>query len=137
VPFLSPPLNLTVTLGKAHLFSHLLSEYSTFAREVQTTVYALNGVEASVERETDFSTKSFRTMLYNLAEASTSAKKSISTLEQGRYKLVGFVEPEDLTYKHVQCTPPPSQETRGRKRKEREDDDTELREGSMRWREQY
>jgi len=75
-------------------------------------------------------------MLSNLTEASTSAKEHIGILEQGGYKLVGFVEQEDLKYNQW-SSPSPSQAKRGKKRKEREDDDDGPRDGSVCWRDRY
>ena len=121
--------------GKAQLFSYLSSEYSTFVREVQTSIYALDTVESLVYRETYFNTKTFCSILDNLSEASTSAKERISVLEQGRYKLVGFIEQDDLNYNRF--SPSPNQEKRGKKRKEREDDDQELRDQSVCWHGRY
>ena len=116
---------------KTKLFSHLLSEYGAFAREVRTTVYALEGIEASVSRHTDFECEGFRAMIRNLSEASTSANERISTMEHGKYKIVGFVleDTDDTGYR----SPSPSQAKRGTKRKER-DDDHESRAGSSRFR---
>ena len=74
------------------MFPHLLVEYAAFAREVQTAVYALDSVEASVSRKTDFSTIGFRNVLRNLSDALISVKKRIGVMEQGIYKVVDPVE---------------------------------------------
>jgi len=50
-------------------------EYGAFAREVQTTALAFQGIEASVIRETDFPRKDFHAMNKNLAAASTAVNK--------------------------------------------------------------
>jgi hypothetical protein len=99
-------------------------------REVQTTTYALKGVEASVSRDTEFSCKDFRTIIRSLSNASTEAGKHISIMEHGKFSIVGFIEPDDSDSKGWR-SPSPDQEKRDRKRKEREDDDNELRAGSQ------
>ena len=85
----------------------MLSEYAAFSREVQMTVFALNGVEASISRETSFPYQALHGIIQILAEASDSAKKRIHTIEEGRIK----IESHSLAS---------SQEKRGTKRKERE-----------------
>lgn len=99
----------------------MLSEYAGLSREVQMAVFALNGVEASISRETSFPCQTLRGIIQNLAEASDSAKKRIRTIEEGRIK----IESHSLAS---------SQDKRGTKRKEREDDDEESRIGSVHWR---
>lgn len=90
------------------------------------TAYALKGVEASVSHTTDFQCEDFHEMIQSLADASTTAKERIRTMEHGKFKIVGFIPPEDT------ADSLPSQEKRGQKRKEREDDGDELRAGSWR-----
>ena len=83
-------------------------------------VYAIHGVEASVSRETSFPCQDSRGIIQNLAETTDSAKKHIRTIEEGCFKISW-------------PSPALSQENGGTKRKEREDDDDELRIGSVHW----
>ena len=88
------------------------------------TAYALKGIETSVSHTTDFQCEDFREMIQSLADASMTAKERIRIMEHGKFKIVGFIPPED-TGSYGRRSPLPSQETRGKKRKEREDDDYE------------
>jgi len=95
------------------------------------TAYALKGVETSVSHTTDFQCEGFCEMIQSLADASTTAQERIGTMEHGQFKIVGFIPPED-TGSYGSRSPLPSQEKRGKKRKEREDDGDELGAGSWR-----
>ena len=121
----------TVDPGKANRYSHLLSDYGAFARQVWITAYALQGVEASVSRETQFPCKAFRSLIHSLDVASTTAQERISAMEKGKFKIVGFIESDDYS-SDGSCPPSPSQDKRGQKRKEREGDNDELKAQSRR-----
>jgi len=88
------------------------------------TAYALEGVEASVSQTTDFQCDDFHEMIQSLADVSTTAKARISTMEHGKFKIVGFIPPDDSD-SYRWRSPLPSQKKRGQKRKQREDDDYE------------
>jgi hypothetical protein len=92
-----------------------------FAQEVWMTAYALKGVEASVSHMTDFECEDFRKIIQSLADASTTVKKCICTMEHGKFEIVGFVPLEDTDFYGLR-SPLPSQEKRGQKWKEREDE---------------
>ncbi|KIM35714.1 hypothetical protein M413DRAFT_32279 [Hebeloma cylindrosporum] len=74
--------------GKGNSFPSLLSEFAAFTQEVRTTSYALEDVEASVSRDTDFRCEKFRTTISNLSKASSLAAARISTMERGKCKVV-------------------------------------------------
>jgi len=93
------------------------------------TAYALEGVEASVSQTTDFQRDDFHEMIQSLADASTTAKERIGTMEHGKFKIVGFIPPDDSDSYGWRS---PSQEKRGQKRKRKEDDGDESRAGSWR-----
>lgn len=103
---------------------------------MRTTAYALEAVEDLVSRKTDFQCEDFRAMIRSLSEASTSAKERISTIAHGKHTIVSFIR-EDTDYDEWR-SPYPSEEKRGKKRKEREDDhdDPESRAGPVRWRDE-
>jgi len=121
-----------VASGKVNLHEHLLSEYGAFAREVQTTALALQGIEASVIRETDFPCKDFHAMNQNLAAASTAANWRIGIMKRGKFQIVGFTEVSYDSDSDGHRSPTPGQEKRGQKRKDREYDVEESRTRSWR-----
>ena len=87
-----------------------------FAREVRTRAYTLEGVEASVVRKTDFPCKDFRVIIHSLAAASTTVKERIGAMEHGKFKIVGFIEPNDSD-SNGWCSPLPNEVKReGRRR---------------------
>ena len=63
-------------------------------------------------------------MIRSLSTAATQAKERISTMENGKFNIVGFIEPDNSdSDSNGWRSPSPDQEKRDRKRKGREDDD--------------